>query len=412
MNKDGVSIIIPVYNVALYLEDCIESILQQNFQNYEIICINDSSTDGSGVILQRYASKYSYIKVITHEQNQGLSVARNTGLKYASGKYVWFVDSDDMIIPDALNELYYIAEKENIDIIYFDMLRTGEGEYRKEPKIYTCLSEDINVYSGREMFCQFIDNNQLKFQVCRQFIRRGFLKEYHIEFYKGILHEDELFSFRCAMNVKRTLNVNEEYYIYRQRNGSIMHNMDHRRGESLFVVLVQIMAAWVSQNFTDRENQAIAKYYKDLYHSYQYYQCFGDQSIHLEVGGIPEKTLFSLVTAEDKNDYLSLNENQWEKIDEKDKVIVFGAGWAAKFIVNMLKKRNVEIDRIAVSDVTSNPPKFCGIWVDSIENIAKTMKEAVVIIGVTEKYHKEILENLKRLEFETIVIPEDRRTMK
>lgn len=409
MDKKDISIIVPVYNVAPYLENCLESILQQDFQNYEIICINDSSTDNSDLILRKYALRYSNIKIIEHKQNRGLSVARNTGLKHATGKYVWFVDSDDMIVPDVLKELYCIAEEKSVDIVYFNMFRTSEKDDKNVIEI--CGSfyfESDIVCSGRELFCQFVAKNQMKFEACRQFIRRGFLKEHNIEFYKGILHEDELFSFLCAINAKRVLNVNKEYYIYRQRSGSIMSNKNHKRSESLFVVLVQIMTIWTSNIFTDMENQAIAKYYRNLYRSCQYYRCFGDQSIELKVGGLPEKTLFSLLMEKDDNRYLLLNDSQLKEISEKDKVIVFGAGYAARDIVNTLKKRDIGIDIIAVSDVTSNPEKFCGIQVESVETIAKDMRDAVVIIGVTKKYSKGALAILKRLGFENIIIAEDK----
>ena len=158
MSREDISIIVPVYNVASYLEDCLESVLQQNFQNCEIICINDASTDNSDLILQRYALKYTQIKVVTHTQNQGLSAARNTGLKYAKGKYVWFVDSDDMIMPNALKELYYIIEKENIDIVYFDMIRIKEDDYKRKVVVSETYHEYDDVCSGREMFCKYVDN--------------------------------------------------------------------------------------------------------------------------------------------------------------------------------------------------------------------------------------------------------------
>ena len=185
MSREDISIIVPVYNVASYLEDCLESVLQQNFQNCEIICINDASTDNSDLILQRYALKYTQIKVVTHTQNQGLSAARNTGLKYAKGKYVWFVDSDDMIMPNALKELYYIIEKENIDIVYFDMIRIKEDDYKRKVVVSETYHEYDDVCSGREMFCKFVEKSQMKFEVCRQLVRREFLKEHNIKFYKG-----------------------------------------------------------------------------------------------------------------------------------------------------------------------------------------------------------------------------------
>ena len=111
-----ISIIIPVYNVEKYIERCVNSLLNQTFQNIEIILINDSSTDSSLEICNKLAEKDSRIKVI-HKENEGAGMARNAALKIATGKYIGFVDSDDFVAPDMFKELYEKAEKYNSDLI-------------------------------------------------------------------------------------------------------------------------------------------------------------------------------------------------------------------------------------------------------------------------------------------------------
>lgn len=118
-----ISVTIPVYNVESYLKRCLDSVLNQTFDlDYEIICVDDGSTDGSGKILDEYASRYSNIKVM-HQENQGLSEARNTALKYVTGTYTMFVDSDDFLLPNALEKLYKYARKYRCDVVIFDYLR-------------------------------------------------------------------------------------------------------------------------------------------------------------------------------------------------------------------------------------------------------------------------------------------------
>ena len=102
LSQDIISIIIPIYNSECYLDECLKSVLQQNFNNYEVICIDDGSEDNSREIVKKYAERYEFIKIIFHEKNRGLSAARNTGLKNACGKYVLFLDADDMIVPETL----------------------------------------------------------------------------------------------------------------------------------------------------------------------------------------------------------------------------------------------------------------------------------------------------------------------
>ena len=130
-----VSVIIPVYNVEKFLRDCIESVINQTLSDIEIICINDGSPDNSIDILNEYASIDPRITVISQE-NRGLSVARNRGMRLAKGKYLYFIDSDDKLLdPDALEVLYTKAEEKNTDIliatsVYYSQLT---GKYERRP---------------------------------------------------------------------------------------------------------------------------------------------------------------------------------------------------------------------------------------------------------------------------------------
>ena len=114
--KNLLSVIVPVYNVNNYLERCINSILEQNYQNMEIILVDDGSTDGSSIICDNYSKRYENIKVI-HKQNGGLSSARNTGIDNCSGRYISFIDSDDWIDKEMFSEMIAQLEADNSDIV-------------------------------------------------------------------------------------------------------------------------------------------------------------------------------------------------------------------------------------------------------------------------------------------------------
>ena len=130
-----ISVTIPVYNVEKYLARCLDSVLDQTFSgDYEIICVDDGSTDNSGKILDEYAKKYPKIKVI-HQENQSLSVARNVALELVTGKYTMFVDSDDFIAKNALEGLYKCAEKRNADVVIFDYVH-GDVSGKKKDTLY------------------------------------------------------------------------------------------------------------------------------------------------------------------------------------------------------------------------------------------------------------------------------------
>lgn len=401
-----VSIIIPVYNVECYLSECLNSILQQNFHDYEIICINDASTDNSNKILLDYAEKYNHIKIVTHSDNKGLSAARNTGMSFAQGKYIWFVDSDDMITLNSLPELYNIAEENQVDMVYFNMHLINDSRSNSESKNEQSLlwNEYIGVYSGITLFCLFVENHQRKPQSWRVFIRRGFLEENRLTFYNGILHEDELFSFLCSMKAQRVINVNKDYYIHRIRKNSIITGIkNYKRAESLFVILIQIIMFWGTHDFTQEENRTIGAYFENMFETYKYYCCFGKKD-ELEVGGYLERLLYSILYKKQKK-WLNLNEQQLNQIKKVKDVIIFGAGRAAADIVSTLNERNIKINAVVVSDASSNPKQFCGINVYSIDDIAHRIKNAVVIIGVTEKYSiGNIQEKLNQMGCNNIII--------
>jgi len=141
-----VSVTVPVYNVEKYLPRCLNTILDQTFNgNYEIICVDDGSTDNSGKILDEYAKRFSKIKVI-HQENQGLSGARNTALKYVTGKYTMFVDSDDFIAKNALEGLYNFAESHNSDVVVFDYVH-GDPTGTKGGTLY--FKDIVDKYGDR-----------------------------------------------------------------------------------------------------------------------------------------------------------------------------------------------------------------------------------------------------------------------
>ncbi|MCI9541663.1 MAG: glycosyltransferase [Lachnospiraceae bacterium] len=407
MDKISISVIVPVYNVEKYLEDCLDSILQQDFQDYEIICVNDASTDNSKSILLEYAEKYNKIKVITHSKNKGLSASRNTGLLYAKGKYIMFVDSDDIIVRNTFVELYSSAEKAQVDIVYFniDWIYENENDIKVDIKSRN-YCEYNGVYSGKELFCLFVDSHQVKVEAYRQFIRKDFLEENKINFYEGILHEDILFSYLCAMNAQKVIDINKEYYFQRNRQGSITHTRNYKRVESMFVIMVQILTYWNSHVFSDRENRAMEYYFRDLYNSYKCYSWFENREVdtELKVGGYVEKVLYSILQKEHKNRWLTLNQEQLCQIEKAKSVIIFGAGVAAMDIINILNKKHIKVDAIAVSNTHNNPKLFCGIQVYAIDDIVNNKKDAIVIIGVSDKYSKEVKKKLECLGYKDIVI--------
>lgn len=152
MKEILVSIIVPVYNVDKYLDECIQSLVNQTLKNIEIILVDDGSTDESGIICDQYAKYDSRVKVI-HQQNGGQSMARNAGVKIANGKYLLFVDSDDYILTEACEKLIYYATVSNADLVWGDPLNGWDPDRAK--RFPSCEKNAL----GTQLLKEALDNN-------------------------------------------------------------------------------------------------------------------------------------------------------------------------------------------------------------------------------------------------------------
>ena len=221
-----VSIIVPVYNTGEYLRPCLDSALAQTLSDIEIICVNDGSTDHSPDILAEYAAAHDNIHIV-NKPNGGLSSARNAGMDVATGEFIYFFDSDDIILPELCEELYNIAVANELDNIFFDASVFFESEKveRQNPNYinYYVRSKDYpDVYTGCELFSAMHPAGDYRPSACLQFIRRQFLLDIGLRFYEGIIHEDNLFTFLCITQARAVKYVKKDYFKRRVRDNSIM----------------------------------------------------------------------------------------------------------------------------------------------------------------------------------------------
>ncbi|GHT05287.1 hypothetical protein FACS189423_09230 [Bacteroidia bacterium] len=238
-----ISFVVPVYNVELYLEKCILSLLDQDipYSDYEIIVVNDGSTDHSGEIIDRLSESYSIIKII-HQENKGLSEARNAGLKIASGKYVWFVDSDDSIVSNCLAELLRLCEDNDLELLDMIMMLVDESGNEIREKKYIPLFPYNQVVGGAEYLNNYIFNSG----VCHYLFARDFFQTHNLSFTSGIYHEDEEFTPQALFGANRIMVINKVTYFYFQRNQSIIRTTDekaiNKKKNDLFSVIYSLSA--------------------------------------------------------------------------------------------------------------------------------------------------------------------------
>ena len=226
-----VSVIVPVYNIQDYVKNCIDSILNQDFENIEIIIVNDGSTDNSLNILNLNYSSNKQIRIINQE-NQGLSCSRNNGLKEAIGSYVAFIDGDDWIEPNMISEMYCKAIKEDADVVCCRLqYENGNNRYVSGRNYTTDIinKEDLlfNVFYGRN----------IQTSAAIKLYRREWLLKNEIYFKPKAINEDAIFIVRVAFYANKMALINKPFYHAIERSSSISRSFSWKIVEHLLSAL-------------------------------------------------------------------------------------------------------------------------------------------------------------------------------
>ena len=215
------SIIIPVYNVEKYLDTCVESVLCQSFRDFEVLLVDDGSRDSSGAICDRWAEKDSRIRVI-HQENQGLSGARNTGIREATGDYLMFLDSDDWWdSPQVLEAVAHRLEQTQADVLSFDYQKSFDG-IQESPYFNR---EDAKEYTLEYMMAQNLWVNG----ACNKAVNRQLFAADQLRFRPQVSSEDMDWTLRLAIAAERFDYLQQVVFIYRQHGTSLSHTTTPKR---------------------------------------------------------------------------------------------------------------------------------------------------------------------------------------
>ena len=205
------SIVVPAYNVQNYLSRCIDSLIEQDISSYEIIIVVDGATDDTGNIANQYACSYDCVKVI-HQENRGLSGARNTGLRAAEGEYVMFVDSDDWVEKNSISILLRESQKYQLDVGVADFKYIDQfgNVTENDNKPLACQK----VVSGPDYFKKSMETNSSLSVVWKSIYRTQFLFDNNLFFREGYNHEDEEWTPRVYLSAKRIRSIQLVFYYY------------------------------------------------------------------------------------------------------------------------------------------------------------------------------------------------------
>lgn len=331
-----VSAIIPIYNMERFINQCLDSLINQTFKDIEIICVNDGSTDNSLSILQEYAQKDERIKIITQE-NQGQGVARNKGIDFATGKYIQFIDPDDWIELNAIETLYEYCEKYNADYVEFlhDRYQQDTDTFRIDEADYSY--QDNKVYSNKDIREHVFS---VPILTANKFYKKDFVDINNIRYDKSRLGEDHIVTIKARLLANRILFLNKILYHYRVNPNSSCNSISNTK-LGIFDVITRIKNELISIN----KFNAIRKYWSDYIINFVIWNCYSIPQESVKTFDDKCKELFSskeykkYIQMRDGKPDLSLLEQIFSVKNSKDKKrkIITILGIKIKF---KIQKRN------------------------------------------------------------------------
>ena len=398
MSNITVSIIIPVYNCEAYLEQCIDSVLQQTIKGIEIICVDDGSTDKSFAVLQDYAKRYEGIHIYSQE-NSGAGVARNLGLLHASGEYVAFLDADDFYLDhDALEKMYHACKQKKISVCG-SYGKIFEGDRYRDANFYNTENMSVeNIYN-------YIDY-QFDYGYTTFIFERDLLIEHSIKFPPYRRYQDPPFVVKAMYYARQFVMADVDLYCYRVAYSSVRYNqekvIDLLKGirdnlqfsmanklDILFTKTLQrleyesayIILANISKELSDKNcemmrlllqlNDIARSYYKEEHYILRILQL-----LMMKAGGYTENYEKILL----------------DKIKSADKIAIYGAGKYAKQFLNFLQNENMlhKIENIIVSKLDGTQQALQEIPIVDIDTFVSKKSIADVFVAVGAMHHSTI----------------------
>lgn len=264
----AVSIIIPLYNVAPYIAECLHSVQSQDFTDYEVLCIDDGSEDSTLEVAKKAVAGDGRFAFFSSEHG-GQSAARNIGLDHAAGDYVIFLDSDDYWLPGCLSTLMSELGRRNLDLLYFTADTLYEDEEAAEVLQEDMLHRDScpDVMTGPELFIWFQERRQFWVSGPLQIVRRSLIENHGIRLLEGAIHEDELYTVQLLTYAERAAFLNVPLYMRRVRAGSTMTQKRGIRNIKAFWRITRIMDEWIRENGDDYPPKFVDMYARRIFES-------------------------------------------------------------------------------------------------------------------------------------------------
>lgn len=242
-----VTVSIPVYNCEKYIGRSINSVLNQTYPNIEILLVDDKGKDNSLNVIKKIQSQHpEKIRIIEHETNQGLSIVRNTGIDHARGKYLFFLDGDDEIVPECIEELVTLITKTNSTVAVGEI--SAINTFKKTQYKIFPFNHSLTSLKGNDSIFEYFCNGSWSVSACNKLIEVDFFRKHKIYFVKDLFSQDELWSFHTALKLDSICFLHKSTYFYYLHNESIIFNKTKRNFENHQTIVEYFTKAFKEAN--------------------------------------------------------------------------------------------------------------------------------------------------------------------
>ncbi len=403
-----ISVIVTVYNLKHYIRSCLDSILQQKGVEFEVICVDDASTDGSDIILDEYEKKDSRIRILRNSRNKGHASTRNEGYRNAVGKYLYTIDGDDLLVKGALQRMYSCAAEYDLDLLGFSAQSFFDEESLKafgEENEYVRKYEYPGVYKGIELFARLMKNRDraIANRVMYCYKRSYFLKNNLFD-EEGLRYaDDSMFSY--YLTAERAMCIPDQLYLRRYRqNSTVTSPLQKRYLESMIVLFVLEMNRWRSMEGDEEINRQIEAYFDlRLKEINRLQMMFAEQSDMFYLEKRPmDNYFYKRFVLREPLCLECLSATQIERIQKAKKVILYGAGYIATLVAEVLEYLSVNDYSVAVTKIEDSKEFFRGRRIYSIREFVNT-DGTLVLVAMSKKNQVSVMGMLEAVSLKDII---------
>lgn len=421
MEQPKVSVIVPVCNVEKYVKECVESLINQSLREIEIICVNDGSSDSSLHILRGLEQKDNRISIIDKE-NTGYGDTVNTGIRAAKGEYIGILESDDFAVSDMYEKLYSKARKNSAELVkgnYYNYFTESNNSDIEEylgwlpyEKLLTREERNVLIFSEPAIWCGIY--------------KKDFLLKNDISFLTtpGASYQDTSFAYKTALCAKRMMLIKDPVLFYRRDNedSSVKDDrkvfyicdefeeiyrfvMERGREEEL-AVYAKAMYYRYKWNLERLKVESRAKFLLKMYEQFRkasfsgwlnkkYWNDTEWESVHRLIFALSDVYSSVIESGIKLNHDIDKGELLFCFLRDSSPLFIYGAGKRSLRLVRLLREHGINPDGVVVTDLTGNPEVLEGIPVMNIECVSKSKRDALILLGVTEKHRNGIMTVLK-----------------